>query len=79
MNCPTCKHPAADFEKVTNISAPVAENKIISILSTEEKKMAPVPTTTRVPPFGNPQPPRAVSTSSTTTAVAACAWLHARA
>ena len=38
--CPTCKHPAADFEKVTNTSAAkVAENKIQSTSSMEEKKM----------------------------------------
>ena len=37
--CPTCKHPAADFEKVTNIpAANVAENKIQSS-SMEERKM----------------------------------------
>ena len=38
--CPICKHPAADFEKVTNISAAnVAENKIQLSSSMEEKKM----------------------------------------
>ena len=38
--CPTCKHTAADFEKVTNTSAAkVAENKIQSTSSMEEKKM----------------------------------------
>ena len=38
--CPTCKHPAADFEKVTNIpAANVAENKIQLSSSMEEKKM----------------------------------------
>lgn len=38
--CPTCKHTAADFEKVTNIpAANVAENKIQSTSSMEEKKM----------------------------------------
>ena len=38
--CPTCKHPAADFEKVTNTPATkVAENKIQSTSSMEERKM----------------------------------------
>lgn len=38
--CPTCKHPAADFEKVTNNpAANVAENKIQLSSSMEEKKM----------------------------------------
>ena len=38
--CPTCKHPAADFEKVINTpAAKVAENKIQSTSSMEEKKM----------------------------------------
>ena len=38
--CPICKHPAADFEKVTNTSAAkVAENKIQSTSSMEERKM----------------------------------------
>ena len=38
--CPTCKHPAADFEKVTNIpAANAAENKIQLSSSMEEKKM----------------------------------------
>ena len=38
--CPICKHPASDFEKVTNISAAVvAENKIQLTSSMEEKKM----------------------------------------
>ena len=38
--CPTCKHTAADFEKVTNIpAANVAENKIQLSSSMEEKKM----------------------------------------
>ena len=38
--CPTCKHTAAYFEKVTNTpAAKVAENKIQSTSSMEEKKM----------------------------------------
>lgn len=38
--CPTCKHPASDFEKVTNSPATtVAENKIKSTSYLEEKKM----------------------------------------
>ena len=38
--CPTCKHPAADFEKVINTpAAKVAENKIQSTSSMEERKM----------------------------------------
>lgn len=38
--CPICKHPAADFEKVTNTpAANVAENKIQLSSSMEEKKM----------------------------------------
>lgn len=38
--CPTCKHTAADFEKVTNIpAANVAENIIQSTSSMEERKM----------------------------------------
>ena len=38
--CPICKHPAADFEKVTNIpAANVAENQIQSTSSMEDNKM----------------------------------------